>query len=237
MIIEICANSYESAIVAEEGGAHRIELCTNLSVGGLTPSFDLIERVIRESSIPVHVLVRPRPGDFCYTDEEIDIMLSTIRICKMAGCHGIVSGALTSNKEIDLITTKKLIDVSEPLKFIFHRAIDLVLDPIKAIEEMRKFNISGILSSGQKKYALQGLPLLKRMRSESKGMFEIMPGGGITPNDIIFFKNSGFKSVHLSAIKNKSKSNSQSFLSESNYEGVSDLDLIKEVVAISSSNL
>ncbi len=233
MIVEICANSYESAITAQEGGAHRIELCTDLSVGGLTPSKDLIEKVVRDISIPVHVLVRPRSGDFCYSDEELEVMLSNIRLCKSLGCKGIVSGALHSDNTIDMQSTQKLIDASGSMSFIFHRAIDLVEDPIEAIENLRKLSISGVLSSGQQIRAFDGLPLLKRMRTASKGLFEIMPGGGIQPKDVIAFKNSGFQSVHLSAIRKKTQIDTSISFFDSKYEGASDLELIREVVAIS----
>ena len=102
MIVEICANSIESAIAAEKGGAHRMELCTQLAFGGLTPSHQLIKKVIAELNIPVHVLIRPRKGSFCYTEIELNKMISTIDFCKNTGCQGVVSGVLTSENRINI---------------------------------------------------------------------------------------------------------------------------------------
>ena len=105
MIVEICANSFESAVAAQNGGADRIELCTQLAVGGLTPSRHLIKKVVSELSIPVHVLIRPRKGNFCYSKKELNIMKNDIEFCKYLGCSGVVSGVLRSDLTIDLIAT------------------------------------------------------------------------------------------------------------------------------------
>jgi copper homeostasis protein len=237
MIVEICANSYESAIAADKGGAHRIELCVDLSLGGLTPPLELIDRVIEKISIPVHVLIRPRPGDFFYSDEELGFMLNTIEQCKSLGSQGIVSGALTPSKQIDLQKTQKLIEASAPMKFIFHRAIDLVIDPIDAIENLKNYTIEGILSSGQERRVIEGLPMLKKMLKATEGAFEIIPGGGVNPTDIQTLIDSGFNAVHLSAIRKKSKRSSQGSIFSVNYEGSSDPGLIREVVARSAGKL
>jgi copper homeostasis protein len=153
------------------------------------------------------------------------------------GCHGIVCGVLTSDKKIDLRATEKLIDASGSMDFIFHRAIDLVKDPISAIEDLNKLNITGVLSSGQKSRAIDGLPLLEKMRSASDGTFEIMPGGGIRLNDIVLFKKSGFKSIHLSAIRKKEQVNTGTSFFDNRYEGISDPELIKDIVCRSKRAL
>jgi len=131
MILEICANSYESAVNAQIAGAHRIEICSELSVGGITPSYGLLQKIAEKISIPVHVLIRPRSGNFCYTISEFEQMKTDILLSKKMGFQGIVSGILTKNNEIDIEKTKQLIALSKPLSFTFHRAFDVVKDPKK----------------------------------------------------------------------------------------------------------
>ncbi len=126
MLLEICANSYQSAKNAQEAGADRIELCQELSVGGITPSYGLLKQVVESLDISVFVLIRPRGGDFVFSDIEYKIMKSNIQLCKDFGCQGIVSGVLNADKTIDFGRTKELVQLSRPLKFTFHRAFDEV---------------------------------------------------------------------------------------------------------------
>ena len=198
MIIEICANSFESAKNAQLAGANRIELCTELSVGGLTPSHGLIEKVIAELNIPTHVLIRPRGGNFTYSEEEFDVMLRDIAFCKKLGCAGIVSGFLTSENEIDSLKTKQLIDASEGMEFTFHRAFDWVKNPLFEIQKLIDLKVKRLLSSGQKPTAIEGISLLKELQNLSKGRIEIMPGGGINIENALKFKLAGFESIHFS---------------------------------------
>ena len=144
MILEVCANSYESAINAEKGGAHRIELCENLNVGGITPDYKLASKVISKLKIPVYVLIRPRAGNFNYSEEEFEQIKKDIRIFKDLGCKGIVSGVLTKDKNIDIDKTKELINLSRPLEFTFHRAFDEVLNPIKSLKQLIKLKAEHI---------------------------------------------------------------------------------------------
>jgi len=123
MILEICANSYQSAVNANIAGAHRIELCSEISVGGTTPSYGLLKKVMADIDIPVHVLIRPRSGNFTYSDIEFDIMKENIRLCKDLGCAGIVSGVLHEDNSIDIKRTSELIELSKPMSFTFHRAL------------------------------------------------------------------------------------------------------------------
>ena len=203
MLVEICANSFESALAAQEGGASRIELCSELSVGGLTPSYGLLKKVLNELTIPVHVLIRPRGGDFSYTKAEMDIMLADISLCKDLGCAGIVSGVLNTNNTIDMEVTKSLIEEASPLEFTFHRAFDWVINPLEALEQLKKLKIDRLLSSGQKKSALEGIDLLKKLKKQSGNTLSIMPGGGINLENAGVFKNNGFSSIHLSATNKK----------------------------------
>ncbi len=130
MLLEICANSYQSAINAEKAGANRIELCAELAVGGITPSYGLLKKVMNDLTIPVHVLVRPRSGDFTYSDAEFQILKEDILICKELGVLGIVSGVLNLDNTIDLERTKELVETAKPMNFTFHRAFDWVLNPM-----------------------------------------------------------------------------------------------------------
>ena len=201
MKVEICANSYESAINAEKAGADRIELCTELAVGGITPSYGLINKVIEDISIQVNVLIRPRSGDFSYSDAEFDIMKRDILFCKEQGCNSIVSGVLKNDNTIDIPRTKELIEFAKPLSFTFHRAFDWVENPRKSIEKLIELGVQRVLTSGQEISAVSGLKLLKIMHQQCGDRLIILPGGGIYEANIVQFKNAGFKEIHFSATK------------------------------------
>lgn len=201
MIVEICANSFESARAAARAGADRIELCTELSVGGLTPSYGVIEKVKRELEIPVHVLIRPRSGNFTYTEAELEVMLQDIEVCKNLGCAGIVSGVLTREHEIDLKATEQLKGAASQIEFTFHRAFDWCADPLKGLQQLKEFGVDRLLSSGQESSAIEGIEILSRLKAASGDRLQIMPGGGISIQNIQAFKERGFEAVHLSATK------------------------------------
>lgn len=232
MIVEICANSFESAKAAQNGGAHRIELCTQLALGGLTPSHELIEKVISELTIPIHVLIRPRKGNFCYIEDEINTMINDIEFCKKIGCAGVVSGVLTLENKIDTTATKRLINASKGMDFTFHRAFDCTENPIESLEQLIDLKIKRILSSGLKQTAFEGLSLLTEMKKLSKGKIEIMPGSGINTENAFQFKENGFESIHLSATQQQKKKSTSFF--EGGTEGVSDVNIIREVIKLVS---
>ena len=152
MILEICANSYQSAVNAEIASAHRIELCSEISVGGITPSLGLLKKVLQSLTIPVHVLIRPRSGNFTYSDKEFEIMKENIRLCKDLGCAGIVSGVLHEDNSIDLKRTKELIELSKPMSFTFHRAFDIVSKPKEALLQLIALGVHRLLTSGCKNH-------------------------------------------------------------------------------------
>ena len=218
MILEICANSYKSAINAQRAGAHRIELCEDLSVGGVTPNEQTLAKVLEELSIPVFVLVRPRSGDFNYSDEEFHMMLQTIDVCKAKGCSGIVAGVLNTDRTIDEQRTKTLIEHARPLAFTFHRAFDEVIDPKTSLEILIRLGVDRILTSGQEAKAIEGLPMLKALNQLANEKLIIMPGSGINPNNALNFKKAGFIEIHGSASKLV------------NGEKVSDIDTIKAIL-------
>lgn len=199
MTLEICANSFQSAKNAQDAGAHRIELCQELAVGGITPSYGLIKQVLDNLEIPVFVLIRPRAGNFVFSMEEFEIMKKDIQLCKDLGCHGIVSGVLNSDKTIDLKRTKALIELSKPLQFTFHRAFDEVINPKLALEQLINLGVQRILTSGQKATAEKGLELLKALNEISNHRIIILVGSGINSDNASKFKDAKFEEIHASA--------------------------------------
>lgn len=199
MIIEVCAESYEYAVKAEKAGADRIELCRDLHLDGLTPNYESAKRTINTLNIPVFILIRPRKGDFIYSDEEFELMKQDIIKFKEIGCKGIVSGVLNDDKTIDIERTKQLIELSIPLEFTFHRAFDVVNNPLIEIENLIKIGVDRVLTSGQKDKAINGLDLLLELKKISKNRVVIMPGSGISPMTIEKFKS--FSEIHGSFTK------------------------------------
>ncbi|PID70974.1 MAG: copper homeostasis protein CutC [Flavobacteriales bacterium] len=199
MQIEICAGNLQSALNASKAGANRIELCTELSIGGLTPSYGLLEQVTRQLQIPVHVLIRPRSGNFSYSDAEFEVIKTDILHCKEKNCAAVVSGILTKENTIDISRTTELVQLAKPMKFIFHRAFDWVKNPIESLEQLIKIGVNGILSSGGHKTAYGGIDELKKWHTYANHKMEIIPGGGINADNIKHFKTAGFDIVHSSA--------------------------------------
>ena len=194
MIIEVCAESYEYAVKAEKAGADRIELCKDLHLDGLTPDYESAKRTIDTLNIPVFILIRPREGDFIYSDEEFELMKDDIIKFKEIGCKGIVSGVLNDDNSIDIERTKDLIELSRPLEFTFHRAFDVVNNPLIEIENLIEMGVDRVLTSGQKKKAIDGLVLLKQLNNISNNRLVIMPGSGISKNNLKDFEL--FNEVH-----------------------------------------
>jgi len=201
MIIEVCAESYEYAVKAEKAGADRIELCKDLHLDGLTPDYETAKRTIDKLNIPVFILIRPREGDFIYSNEEFELMKNDIAKFKKMGCKGIVSGVLNDDNSIDIKRTKELVELTRPLEFTFHRAFDVVSDPFKEIENLVEIGVERILTSGQKDKAIDGLDLLKKLNKISSNRIVIMPGSGISPLIIEKFKS--FSEIHGSFRNNK----------------------------------
>ena len=231
MIIEICANSFESARAAQHGGADRIELCKELSIGGLTPSKELIKKVMEELDIPIHVLIRPRSGEFVYSNKEVTQMLDAIAFCKQLGVDGIVCGALTAKNDLDIEITKQLIVASEGMEFTFHRAFDLCREPFQAFEDLKQLRVTRLLSSGQQAKAIDGLPLLNELKAISEDQIQIMPGSGVNRENALAFKDAKFDAIHFSAIRKTKESSASSFF-DTGVEGTSDLYLIQEMVKL-----
>lgn len=200
--LEICIDSVASAIAAEQGGARRVELCDYLAGGGTTPSAGMIG-VVRESiNIGLHVLIRPRRGDFLYTDVEVDIMKQDIQVCRELGVDGVVIGALTRDGSIDMVQIQELIACAGPMSITFHRAFDLVVDPIKALSDLLQLKVHRLLTSGQQVTALQGAELIRELNARAEGKLIVMPGGGVSPDNVReLVSRTGVSEVHASVRK------------------------------------
>ncbi|MDM8158301.1 copper homeostasis protein CutC [Labilibaculum sp. K2S] len=199
-LLEICCYSVQSAIIAEQSGADRIELCAGVHEGGTTPSASCIKMTKESVSIPVHVIIRPRGADFCYSAIEFECMKLDVIHCKEIGVNGVVSGVLLSDGSIDVERTKELIDLAKPMNFTFHRAFDMVKDHFKALEQLIEMGTNRILTSGGEQTAVMGKYLLKDLIVKASGRIVIMPGSGINHENILSLKNyTGAKEFHCSA--------------------------------------
>ncbi|MDF0707527.1 copper homeostasis protein CutC [Flagellimonas okinawensis] len=196
MLVEVCANSFESAMNAQRAGADRVELCSELGVGGITPSAGLIQMVKSELSIPVHVLVRPRGGHFTYSDMEFEVMKADILFCKSLGVNGIVSGVLHDDFSIDMERTKVLVELAGPMHFTFHRALDWVAEPLEAIKQLGTIGVDTVLTSGGETSAEKGIKKLEAWQRNTP--MTIMAGGGVSPKNATKFKDIGLRAIHCS---------------------------------------
>lgn len=199
-ILEVCTGSLQSVINAVKGGAQRIELCSALSLDGLTPSLGLIKTVrTLFPKLTIHALIRVREGDFCYTKEEVKAMETDIKAV-LPYADAIVCGALNTDGDIDIATTHRLIDACEGKPFTFHRAFDVCRNPLKALDELAVLNCTRVLTSGQATTAEVGIPALKEYVKHVEGRMTILPGGGVTPlNAKKILAETGATEIHGSA--------------------------------------
>ncbi len=185
MILEACAVNLVEAIKAEELGAHRIELCDNLHVGGTTPSAGTIKVTAEMLDIPINVLIRPRGGPFIYSPHEIEIMKQDILICKVAGVEGIVIGTLTKEKTIDIGLLNEFIEFARPLKVTFHKAIDKTTDIMEEFKNLLETGTDYVLTSGGEVDALAGAAMINEMQKISDGRIKIIAAGTITDANLL----------------------------------------------------
>lgn len=183
-LLEIAANSLASAVAAAEAGANRIELCSSLGEGGITPSYATIALARERLRIPLYVLIRPRAGDFRYNEFEIDTMLGDVEQCSRLGCDGVVIGALDADGNIELAQCRQLIAVAGKLGVTFHRAFDVARDPEQALEDIVALGCERILTSGQGATATEGVALIRTLVERSARRIVIMPGAGINAGNI-----------------------------------------------------
>ena len=241
MLVEVCANSLQSALNAQEAGADRIELCSELGVGGITPSYGLIQLVKERLSIPIHVLIRPRSGHFTYTKSELEVMLRDIDFCKEIGVDGIVSGILEPNHTINFKATQRLINRASAMHFTFHRAFDWIPEADIDFKILEDLNINTILTSGHNLTAENGLERLKKWQEQTT--ITLMAGSGVNAQNALRFKKAGLTAIHLSGtcfqnelvITGKIPMNSTKHLSE-HHVAVTNGDIIRQTIhAIANS--
>jgi copper homeostasis protein len=200
--LEICVDSVQSAMDAQEAEATRVELCDNLFEGGTTPGYGTITAARKNLDIDLNVLIRPRAGDFLYTDLEYDIMRKDVDICGECGADGIVIGILRADGTIDSERTSKLVELAHPMSVTFHRAFDMCADPVRGLEDIIVSGADRLLTSGQKNTAAEGSDLLSDMVKQAGQRIIIMPGSGINETNIeAIAKHTGASEFHLSARK------------------------------------
>jgi copper homeostasis protein len=203
-LVECCANSIQSAIQGELGGANRIELCSNLEIGGLTPSREDIAALIERVKIPVRILIRPKAENFIYTEPELLQIISDIQFCKNIGCEGVVIGALNTNGSINKEQTKAMVKAAKPMYITFHRAFDEGNDLVKNLEDVIASGCDTLLTSGQEKNVSLGLKNLKKLVRISAGRINILAGSGVNHTNAEDLFKIGVRNFHLSGSeKNK----------------------------------
>ncbi|SKC39261.1 copper homeostasis protein CutC [Maledivibacter halophilus] len=184
MILEICVDSYTSMVTAKNAGADRIELCSALNIGGLTPSYGLMKKAKEIKDIEIFVMIRPRCGDFLYDDNEFETMKQDISIAKQMGFDGIVTGILLSNGRIDIDRMSQLVKIAYPLKVSLHRAFDDARNPMEDIPRLIEMGVCRILTSGQRANALEGADYIARLQEKFGDSITIMPGCGVNAGNI-----------------------------------------------------
>jgi copper homeostasis protein len=200
-MVEICAFSLESCQIAQKANADRIELCGGMNEGGTTPSAGLVGLACQNIQIPIRLMLRPRGGDFCYSETEWQVIYADFEAYHSSGVEGFVLGALKPNGEIDTENLSKFLSMARhknpALKFTFHRAFDVCKDPFIALEQLIELKFDTILTSGQKNFAIEGLPLLQILLQKAKNRINIMAGSGINSQNIEQFMNVGIRHFHL----------------------------------------
>ncbi|MFV0537688.1 MAG: copper homeostasis protein CutC [Dysgonomonas sp.] len=239
--LEVCANSPQSAIEAQRGGAIRVELCDNLREGGTTPALSQIEKTRQSIDIQLNTIIRPRGGDFYYTDIEFDTMKQDVHHCGKTKCDGVVFGILSSDGSIDKERNSELVNIARQygMSITFHRAFDRANNLLQALEHIIELGFNRILTSGGMQSAPEGSDIIKKLIERANGRISIMPGGGITELNIYeLVKATGLKEFHgsfRSKYKGKMKYLSPSFINEEEYT-ISQTDAEKVKKAIENAN-
>lgn len=198
VVLEICIDSVASAVAAQEGGAQRVELCGDLAAGGITPSAGTIEETRRRISIGLHVMIRPRGGDFCYSEEEFETMKKDIVAAKSLKADGVVFGILKADDSIDQERMQELVELARPMEVTCHRAIDVSRDLFESLESVAGLGVNRILTSGGAPTADEGRSLIRELVNRSNGRVTIMAGSGITSGNVLrILEETGVRDVHI----------------------------------------
>lgn len=198
---EICANGVESCLAAQEGGADRVELCAGIPEGGTTPSYGEIKVARRLlTTTRLHVIIRPRGGDFLYSPLEVERMLEDIRVCRELGVDGVVIGCLNADGTLDMDANRRLVEAAEGMSVTFHRAFDRCRDPHLALEQLIQLGVDRVLTSGQQPTALEGIGLLRTLNALAAGRIIILAGCGVNENNVRQIREeTGVREFHFSA--------------------------------------
>ncbi|MDP8079943.1 copper homeostasis protein CutC [Phocoenobacter skyensis] len=222
MKFELCIDNIQSVETASKAKVNRVELCSALAVGGLTPSYGLIKQALHFKDLSHHVMIRPRASNFVFNQAEIEIMITDILIAKELGVNGVVIGALTDNHDIDTQICEKLIDTAQGMEITFHRAFDLCRDPKTALAQIIDLGCTRLLTSGLKKTAWLGKENIAQLVQQSNGRIQIMAGAGVTSeNALEIVKATGIDNIHFSAKKvqqNKTPQTDVAMGSNSDYD-------------------
>lgn len=198
VLIEVCVDSVASAVAAERGGAQRLEVCSDLLEGGVTPSGGLLEVVRAKISIAMHAIIRPRAGDFCYSDEEFDVMCRDIDNAKRVGIEGVVLGILDPEGRVDIQRTRQLVKIARPMSITFHRAFDMSADLQQSLEDVCAAGADRILTSGGEQSCIEGVQTLAQLVKSARGRVIIMAGGGIGPDNVAkIVENTSVSEIHV----------------------------------------
>ncbi len=203
MFLEVCVTGPDGLIAARDGGARRVELCSALELGGLTPGDGVLRTCLELAgkAMSIRVLVRPRPGDFCYSETEFSAMLAEVERCRELGAEGVVSGVLLPDGRIDEERTRRLLEASGEMGFTFHRAFDQATDPLEALEAVIRCGADTLLTSGRCAAAPQGAALLAELARTAGNRLQILAGGGIRPDNLAPLLGIGLAGIHASASK------------------------------------
>jgi copper homeostasis protein len=205
-ILEIATSDFETTRSAVEGGADRIELCANLNEGGTTPSYGTIYQCRESFDVMLYPIIRPRGGDFLYTNDEYEIMLHDVKLCKQAGCDGIVIGLLNEDGTIDIKRTAAIIDIAYPMGITFHRAFDRCLDPFEAMEQLIQIGCERILTSGQQPTVNEGIDVITELNKAADHRIIIMPGSGVRKENLKLLAEKTACTEFHSSLRAKEKS-------------------------------
>ncbi len=195
--VEVCVDSVESAVAAQEGGADRVELCADLMEGGTTPSAGAIELARRALGIDLNVIIRPRGGDFCYSDVEFEVMRRDVAAAKRLGANGVVVGLLDEDGAVDRARTRALVDLARPMSVTFHRAFDMARDAFESLEALASLGIDRVLTKGQADSIWEGMDLVAELVKKAGDRIIVMPGGGRDHNVKAIVARTGAREVHV----------------------------------------
>jgi copper homeostasis protein len=242
LLVEVCVDSVESAEAAALGGAARVELCDNLLEGGTTPSAGMIEVVRERVAIGLHVLIRPRGGDFCYSDLEFDVMERDIAVARRLRADGVVLGLLHPEGSVDELRTRLLVEAARPLSVTFHRAFDVTRDAAESLEALVRAGVDRLLTSGRSRTALEGIATIAGLVRQSAGHIIVLAGGGIDEgNASRIVAETGAGEIHVTAAvpgtgrmlyRNDSVSFRKAFPADEYARSVADVERIRRIVKL-----